>query len=125
MEENISSSSNAIESSASNYSGALTYDAIFSGNCKHLPWTSDLFGTPSFSFIQLYDYLVICTLKFKHILLKSTSYKKLKAFQFFYEGSIKKIEIFKDEKFLFLCACKGFNEKNSVKDHCSSFKFFW
>eukprot|EP00795_Rhopilema_esculentum_P004939 gene4939-21279_t len=58
LKENISSSSNATESSASNSSGAWTYDAIFSRNCKHLPWTSDLRGTPPFSFIQLYDYLL-------------------------------------------------------------------
>eukprot|EP00795_Rhopilema_esculentum_P003536 gene3536-2021_t len=62
LKENISSSSNATDSSASNSSGAWTYDAILSRNCKHLPWTSDLRGTPPFSFIQLYDYLVIpCT----------------------------------------------------------------
>ena len=44
LKENISSSPNATESSASNSSGPWTYDAIFSRNCKHLPWTSDLRG---------------------------------------------------------------------------------
>ena len=68
-----------------------------------------------FSFIQLYDYLVIRTLKFKHILLKSTSYKKLKAFQFFYEGSIKKLKLPRMRSWLFLCACKGFNERTLYK----------
>ena len=32
-------------------------------------------------------------MKYKHILLKSTEYKKLKAFQFFYEGFSKKVEV--------------------------------
>ena len=45
-----------------------TYDAV-NEQCKHLPWTEDLRGTPDFR-------------KFKHIALKSTAYKKLKAFQF-------------------------------------------
>ena len=56
-------------------------------------WATDLRSTPPFTFIQLYEYLVIRTVKYKHILLKSTSYKKLKAFQFFYEGFIKKLEV--------------------------------
>ena len=29
-----------------------TYSAIYE-QCKHLPWTSDLCGTPNFSFLQL------------------------------------------------------------------------
>eukprot|EP00795_Rhopilema_esculentum_P005752 gene5752-11022_t len=49
----------------------------------------------------LYDYLVIRTLKFKHIALKSTGYKKLKSFQFFYEGYIKKFSVAKDNNFTF------------------------
>ena len=61
--------------------------------CSNVPWVSDLTNTPPFNFIQLYDYLVIRTVKYKHILLKSTEYKKLKAFQFFYEGFIKKVEV--------------------------------
>ena len=69
--------------------------------CIHLPWSSDLRGTPSFSFIQLYEYLVIRTSKYKHIMLKSTSYKKLKAFQFFQEGFIRKIDVAKDIDFTY------------------------
>ena len=61
--------------------------------CLNVPWTSDLKNTPPFTFIQLYEYLVIRTVKYKHILLKSSQYKRLKAFQFFQEGFIKKIEV--------------------------------
>ena len=60
-----------------------TYDFVKFQACQ-LPWSASLQNSPSFSFIQLYDYLVIRTVKYKHILLKNTSYKKLKAFQFFY-----------------------------------------
>ena len=56
-----------------------TYDAVIE-QCKNLPGTEDLRGTPEFSFLQLYDYLVIRASKFKHIVLKSTACKKLKAF---------------------------------------------
>ena len=78
-----------------------TYEAIYKSKCSHLPWTSDLRGTPAFSFVQLYDYLVVRTTKFKHIKLKSTAYKKLKAFQFFYEGYIKKFFVARDINFTF------------------------
>ena len=83
------------------YEELCTYEEIIKSKCSHLPWTSDLRGTPVFSFVQLYDYLVVRTTKFKHIKLKSTAYKKLKAFQFFYEGYIKKFSVAKDAKFTF------------------------
>ena len=86
------------ESSLLCHEKEYTYEA-FHQQCQHLPWTSDLRGTPAFNFLQLYKYLVIRTSKFKHILLKSTSYKKLKAFQFFYEGFIKKIDVATDNNF--------------------------
>ena len=73
-----------------------TYREIYSSKCGHLPWVSDLRGTPPFTFIQLYDYLVLRTSKYKHIFLKSTGYKKLKAFQFFYDGYIRKMMTAKD-----------------------------
>ena len=57
-----------------------------------LGWSSDLRQPPALSFIQLYDYLVVSTRKYKHIVLKGTKYKKLKAYQFFYEGHIKALE---------------------------------
>ena len=69
-----------------------TYDAIHQ-ECLHLPWISDLHGTPPFTFLQLYEYLVIRTSKFKHILLKSNSYKKLNAFQLFMKNSLRKLKL--------------------------------
>ncbi len=42
------------------------YDDMFKSKCSHLPWTSDLRGTPVFTFVQLYDYLVLPTTKLKH-----------------------------------------------------------
>ena len=80
---------------------SFTYHALFESRCGHLPWISDLRNTPYFTFVQLYDYLVIRTMKFKHIALKSTGYKKLKSFQFFYEGYIKKFSVAKDNNFTF------------------------
>ena len=80
---------------------AYTYDFVKFQTC-HLPWSASLQNTPPFSFIQLYDYLVIRTVKYKHILLKNTSYKKLKAFQFFYEGFIKKIDVAFSDSFCFV-----------------------
>ena len=82
---------------------AYTYDFV-KFQASHLPWSASLQNTPAFSFIQLYDYLVIRTVKYKHILLKNTSYKKLKAFQFFYEGFIKKIDVAFADSFCFLDA---------------------
>ena len=88
------------ESSLYCHEKEFTYEAIRQ-QCTYLPWTSDLRGTPAFNFLQLYEYLVIRTSKFKHILLKSTAYKKLKAFQFFYEGFIKKVDVAKGENVTF------------------------
>ena len=48
---------------------------------------------PAFDFVRLYDYLVIQTNKYDHIALKTSGYKKLKAFQFFAEGHIKDLEL--------------------------------
>lgn len=43
--------------------------------------------------MQLYDYLVLRTAKLEHIKLKSTAYKRLKSFQYFYEGYIKSFSV--------------------------------
>ena len=57
-----------------------------------LGWSTDLRQLPELSFIQLYDYLVVSTRKYRHILLKGTHYKKLKSYQFFFEGNVKRLE---------------------------------
>ena len=53
---------------------------------------TDLCQLPELNFIQLYDYLVVSTRKYRHIVLKGTNYKKLKSYQFFFEGNVKRLE---------------------------------
>ena len=68
------------------------YDAIMR-TILALGWSSDLRHLPEMNFIQLYDYLVVSTRKYRHIVLKGTHYKKLKSYQFFFEGNVKKLEV--------------------------------
>ena len=81
---------------------SCTYNEIYASMCDHLPWVLDLLDTPPYTFIQLYEYSVLRTLKYKQIFLKSTGYKKLKSFQFFYEGFIRKFLVPKDGDFTFI-----------------------
>ena len=53
-----------------------------------LGWSTDLRQLPELNFIQLYDYLVVSTRKYRHIVVKGTSFKKLKSYQFFFEGNV-------------------------------------
>ena len=56
-----------------------------------LGWSTDLRQLPELNqFIQLYDYLVVSTRKYRHIVLKGTNYKK--SYQFFFEGNVKRLE---------------------------------
>ena len=59
-----------------------------------LGWSSDLrdHDLPEINFIQLYDSLVVSTRKYRHIVLKGTHCKKLKSYQFFFEGNVKKLK---------------------------------
>ena len=57
-----------------------------------LGWWSDLRNLPEMNFIQLYDYTVVSTREYRHIELRGTHYKKLKSYQFFFEGNVKKLE---------------------------------
>ena len=66
-----------------------TYESVFKRECQNMVWSSDLRDMPFLSFLQLYNYLVVRTEKYDHTYIKTTSYKKLKAFQFYYEGFIK------------------------------------
>ncbi|KXJ09599.1 hypothetical protein AC249_AIPGENE9449 [Exaiptasia diaphana] len=52
-------------------------------------WSADLRNLPDLSFIQLYNFLVVTTKKYRHIVLKGTNFKRLKSYQFFVEGHIK------------------------------------
>ena len=57
-----------------------------------LGWSSDLRNLPEINFIQLYDYPVVSTRKYLHIMLRGTHNEKLKSSQFFFEGNVKKLE---------------------------------
>ncbi|XP_019616696.1 PREDICTED: uncharacterized protein LOC109464203 [Branchiostoma belcheri] len=58
-------------------------------------WTTDMRQLPLFNFAALYAYFITLTKKFKHIELASTSYKKLKAYQYFAEGNVKGMQVAK------------------------------
>ena len=64
-------------------SGDFRYDETIR-KISALGWSTDLRQLPELNFIQLYDYLVVSTRKYRHIVLKGTNYKKLKSFQFFF-----------------------------------------
>ena len=51
-------------------------------------WSSDLRNLPEINFIQLYDYPVVSTWKYCHIMLRGTYNEKLKSSQFFFEGNV-------------------------------------
>lgn len=69
-----------------------TYEIIIRG-ATGCTWSKDLRGLPALTFVQLYDYLVNKTLKYKSADVTSCEYKKLKAFQFFKEGHIKDMQV--------------------------------
>ena len=54
--------------------------------------SSNLHNLTEVKFIQLYDYPVVSTQKYCHIVLRGMHYKKLKSYQFFFEGTMKKLE---------------------------------
>ena len=87
---------------------------MYSLKCGHLPWVCELRGTPPFTFVQLYDYLVLRTSRYKHIFLKQAGYKKIKSFKFFYEGFIRKILVTKDGDHTFYDVCMKAPMKNTL-----------
>lgn len=70
----------------------VTYESLEAESTVR-SWTTDLRQLPPFNIIQLYDYLVLKTEKYEHECLKSSGYKKLKAYQFFKEGHIKSLSV--------------------------------
>ena len=72
-------------------SGDFKYDETLR-RISALGWSTDLRQLPELNFIQLYDYLVVSTRKYRHIVLKGINYKKLKSYQFFFEGNVKRLE---------------------------------
>ena len=71
----------------------ITYVSLIAETVDCVVWDTDLRGLPPFHFVQLYDYLVVKTAKYDHASIRSSGYKKLKAFQFFKEGHIRKTHI--------------------------------
>ena len=61
-------------------SGHFKYDEIMR-RISTLGWSTDLHQLPELNFVQLYNYLVVFTRKYHHVVLKGTHYKKLKVFQ--------------------------------------------
>ena len=59
-----------------------TYTAVFSRELSNAIWKNDR-EVPNFNFFQLYHYFVVITEKYNGNLLRRTSYKRLKSFQFF------------------------------------------
>ena len=55
-------------------------------------WSSDLRNLPEMNFIQLYDYPVVSTRKYRHTVFRGTHNEKLKSSQFFFEENVKKLE---------------------------------
>ena len=90
-----------VEENADN-SGHFEYEDTLR-RISALGWSTDLRQLPELNFIQLYDYLVVSTRKYRHIVLKGTNYKKLKSYQFFFEGNVKRLE------------CKVYQSKTYVK----------
>ena len=95
-------------------SSVCKFHDMYSLKCRHLPWISDLRGTPPFTFVQLYDYLILRTSRYKHIFLKQTGYEKSKFFKFFYEGFIWKILVAKDGDHTFFDVCTKASMKNTL-----------
>ena len=78
--------------SCSTKNADITYESLVAEAADFI-WATDLRGLPPLNFVQLCDYLVIKTVKYDHASIRTSGYKKLKAFQFFKEGRIRKTHI--------------------------------
>ena len=85
--ENQKQSSDNTGQDTTENSGDFKYDETLR-RISALGWSTDLRQLPELNFIQLYDYLVVSTRKYRHIVVKGTSFKKLKSYQFFFEGNV-------------------------------------
>ena len=113
---NETSQSNLLleSTSTSDHTTCVTYNHIHDRELKNVIWSSDLRQMPELSFIQLYDYLVVITEKYTNSVLKRISYKKLKAFNFFYEGFIKSLEVANSVEFVYMHAKVKASMKSSL-----------
>ena len=91
-----------------------TYKAVFSCELSNTIWKNDIREIKNFNFFQLYHYFVVITEKYNGNLLRRTSYKRLKSFQFFYEGHIKTMELCTTELFIHVHS----KVKPSMKNKC-------
>ena len=87
-----------------------------------LGWSSDLRDLPEMNFIQLYDNLVVSTRKYRHIVLKGTHYKKLKSYEFFFEGHVKKTTQPKIINFDPRAPHQRTRDENGFKNFCENFQ---
>jgi len=84
----------------------ITYEVLIK-EANGCIWNKDLRKLPSFTFVQLYDYLVKKTSKYQLEAIDTTAatgYKKLKAFQFYKEGHIKDIQLCEKNGFIYVKA---------------------
>ena len=66
----------------------------------------------NFNFFQLYHCFVVITEKYNGDLFRRSSYKRLKSFQFFYEGHIKTMGLCITELFIYVYSKVKFSTKN-------------
>ncbi|KAI8514873.1 hypothetical protein Bbelb_074640 [Branchiostoma belcheri] len=71
---------------------------------SHSQWTSDVRQLPEFNFAALYQYLICQTKKYDHVQLSTTSYKKIRAYQFYQEGNVKNIMVAKKHGIVYVKA---------------------
>ena len=103
------------------HTNCCTYKAVVSRELSNVIWKNDIREIPNFNFFQLYHYFVVITEKYNGDLLRRTSYKRLKSFQFFYEGHIKTMELCTTELFIYVYSktdSKTFNEKQLLQYYC-------
>ena len=101
-----------------------TYKAVFSRELSNTIWINDFREIPNFNFFQLYHYFVVITEKYNGDLLRGTSYKRLRSFQFFYESHIKTMELCTTLLFMFIPA--GSRIKCLGKcNHVGAILFLW
>ena len=74
---------------------------LFSCELSNAIWKNNIRSIPNSNVFQLYYYVFICE-KYNGDLLQRTSYKKLKLFQFFYEGHIKTMELSTTALFIYV-----------------------
>ena len=83
-----------VASSCSTKNADITYESLLAEAADCI-WATDLPGLPPFNFVQFVrlSCTVIKTAKYDHASIRTSGYKKLKAFKLFKEGHIRKTHI--------------------------------